>query len=624
MIFKKIIVFLLAAAFWLIAGPTAAQISSASFAIPAGSMVGGGDKSVSTNYGVTGSIPLQPAGLSASTNYSVIGGVIGGLAGVAFSASYGGSAVITVTAGADYPLQVTIGSGSGADTSGTFYYRLGGQNAFSNAAMTKGAGMVNYTVPGTLLGVRGLEYYFKVKVGSDSIFIGDDVNPYAFISNLSNDQAQRGTAMPEASYRIIGVPLGFATRQTVVNVFLDDLGTPDKKQWRLGSYTNGEITEYPSAAEVRPGRGYWLIARGGRKYGAAGFSMRPNASVGVNQYYRLSVDTGWIQIANPLPFNVDWTQVRFDTAGVMVAGHPAEVRNDLAYSYDGRTYNATTVIPAWDGVFIHINRPGVRIYFPYEEAGTTTKLVPASLAPVKESPQAWSVQLSVEVKGRADDGNFAGVGPRASSGLDDYDFYEPPQAPEAPYLAFRLPEGDNGLFRTDIRPISAEGDIWNISISPMTGRILKASGLKNIPSDMSALLELSDGSIVSLVDDKSIILPDGVISGRLLIGTDKFLSDQGRTAVPQNYVLYQNYPNPFNPVTTIKFALPQAEQVKLDVVNILGQSVRTLVQENLLAGYHTVTWDGTDAGGHEVATGIYFYRLTAGDFRDIRKMLMIK
>jgi hypothetical protein len=94
---------------------------------------------------------------------------------------------------------------------------------------------------------------------------------------------------------------------------------------------------------------------------------------------------------------------------------------------------------------------------------------------------------------------------------------------------------------------------------------------------------------------------------------------EGETGLPVQYSLNQNYPNPFNPSTTISFALPQASHVTVSVYNVAGQLVRTLVNDNLEAGEHQVTFD---AGA--IASGVYFYRISAGDFTDTRKMVLLK
>ena len=97
-----------------------------------------------------------------------------------------------------------------------------------------------------------------------------------------------------------------------------------------------------------------------------------------------------------------------------------------------------------------------------------------------------------------------------------------------------------------------------------------------------------------------------------------------RPTVPTSFELSQNYPNPFNPTATIQYALPKAVQVELKVFNILGQVVRTLVDEEKGAGYHQVVWDGTDQTGRPVSTGIYLYQIKAGDFVETKKMQLIK
>ena len=83
-------------------------------------------------------------------------------------------------------------------------------------------------------------------------------------------------------------------------------------------------------------------------------------------------------------------------------------------------------------------------------------------------------------------------------------------------------------------------------------------------------------------------------------------------------------PNPFNPSTVIGYQLPEAGLVRLAVYNLLGQEVRVLVNERMEAGWFTSTWDGTDNLGRSVASGIYLYRIQAGDFLTSRRMMLLK
>jgi len=93
----------------------------------------------------------------------------------------------------------------------------------------------------------------------------------------------------------------------------------------------------------------------------------------------------------------------------------------------------------------------------------------------------------------------------------------------------------------------------------------------------------------------------------------------GESNVPETYHLSQNYPNPFNPRTEISFSLPAASNVTLEIFNVMGQKVATLVNSHLEAGEHSVTWDGSQA-----ASGVYLYRFRADDFEATRKMVLMK
>jgi hypothetical protein len=118
---------------------------------------------------------------------------------------------------------------------------------------------------------------------------------------------------------------------------------------------------------------------------------------------------------------------------------------------------------------------------------------------------------------------------------------------------------------------------------------------------------------VVLADEKAALIPVG----------------DGAPSIPVAFELDQNYPNPFNPSTTIRFSLPVQSgggylPTTLRVYNVLGQMVRTLVDEPMAAGTHEIIWDGKDNHGSQVASGIYFYKLRSGDYEDTKKMVLMK
>jgi hypothetical protein len=99
----------------------------------------------------------------------------------------------------------------------------------------------------------------------------------------------------------------------------------------------------------------------------------------------------------------------------------------------------------------------------------------------------------------------------------------------------------------------------------------------------------------------------------------KLLSD-----IPSKFSISQNYPNPFNARTSFSISLPQETQVNLAIYNVMGQNVKTIVDDCLAAGIHTITWDGTNESGHNVSSGIYFYRVVYQENMVTKKMTLMK
>lgn len=120
---------------------------------------------------------------------------------------------------------------------------------------------------------------------------------------------------------------------------------------------------------------------------------------------------------------------------------------------------------------------------------------------------------------------------------------------------------------------------------------------------------------------------DGVICEALFDNVklnNTMLSAEKPIEAPSTFKLHQAFPNPFNPETTIQYDLPSAAHVEIVVYDIQGRRVRTLVDEKMDAGSHKVVWEGTNGVGEKVASGLYFYRLHAGDMNAVQKVTMLK
>ncbi|NOQ98032.1 MAG: T9SS type A sorting domain-containing protein [Calditrichae bacterium] len=105
---------------------------------------------------------------------------------------------------------------------------------------------------------------------------------------------------------------------------------------------------------------------------------------------------------------------------------------------------------------------------------------------------------------------------------------------------------------------------------------------------------------------------------------NQYLGSLNNLNLPYNFTLWQNFPNPFNPTTTIRFSIEAAENVKLEIFNTLGQKVYTLLHWQMPAGRHQVIWNSRNDSGQKFGSGIYFYRISAGDYVQTRKMILLK
>lgn len=94
--------------------------------------------------------------------------------------------------------------------------------------------------------------------------------------------------------------------------------------------------------------------------------------------------------------------------------------------------------------------------------------------------------------------------------------------------------------------------------------------------------------------------------------------------IPPEFRLHQNYPNPFNPVTNILISIPRQATARIEVYDMIGRLVTILVDKELNAGTHRLTWDARDKTGRSVASGIYVYRLVAGEYSETRTMILLK
>jgi len=139
---------------------------------------------------------------------------------------------------------------------------------------------------------------------------------------------------------------------------------------------------------------------------------------------------------------------------------------------------------------------------------------------------------------------------------------------------------------------------------------------------MDSLTILNGSWSVMVTDGQDTVLADN--APFILTIDGSALAIDPMDLIPEVFALHQNYPNPFNPTTTLRYDLPGNSQVNIMIYDIMGREVRRLVNQNQEAGFKAVVWDATNNLGQPVSAGIYLYRITAGEFHQAKKMVLLK
>jgi bacillopeptidase F (M6 metalloprotease family) len=197
------------------------------------------------------------------------------------------------------------------------------------------------------------------------------------------------------------------------------------------------------------------------------------------------------------------------------------------------------------------------------------------------------------------------------------------QNPELFFWHWYIMHNSSGHYDHGLVQISVNGGTWQTISDPYdenSGAWTQAFVPLSAYADSTvriAFLFMSS----SAYEDNGWYIDDIRIEG--IDDTTGIVADENNTEMLITFSLAQNYPNPFNPSTTISYQLAKSGKVELKIYNMLGQEVRKLVDENQAVGEYTTEWDGRDYSGKVVSSGVYFYRLKAGQFVDTKKMLLL-
>ncbi len=217
----------------------------------------------------------------------------------------------------------------------------------------------------------------------------------------------------------------------------------------------------------------------------------------------------------------------------------------------------------------------------------------------------------------------------ASNEYDGFDVVSPPTPPGTDvYMRITHEDWNSPLgnsYLTDIRNSIGEDNIEEYSVKFFgTGDYQINAEHYNVPDSLIVSLHIGETSYDLTTNPQTVVtVTDGQI-GTVSITQAGTLSNDIDATIPQVFALHQNYPNPFNPTTSISYDLPANEFVSINVFDLMGREVKTLVNKNQVAGFRSIQWNATNNLGQPVSAGMYIYTIQAGEFRQTRKMVLLK
>ncbi len=403
---------------------------------------------------------------------------------------------------------------------------------------------------------------------------------------------------------------------------------------RLYKWDNAEEryltdSEFASSTAV-DGQAVWMISER-----PVPVDMSGHRQPGAQDTLAVDIVTGWNQVAVPVSYSTFWKKMLFQPQGQQAvtleqAGRDGLVTpavywyqyKDDRQGYDWAALDSAYSMP-WRGFWLQSTTPG-RLYFTTEAADLfEMRKANAIVGLAKgQSAQGWRLNLTLENDSYIDKGNVIGEG----GSFMQQRIEEPPHF--GSYCALSITSNGKN-WTQDIREQSGDVHKWALRVSSQEAsrehliywnhRVLEEQGV------FLFLVDPRNGTAIEMNSESSYRFTPSreTVAFEIYASYDPAFEP---VIVPETLRLEQNYPNPFNPATTIRFAVPgsDAQNVRLEVFNTLGQQVAVLTDKKYKPGYHDLQWKGVDHSGRPLPAGVYFYRLKAAGNQLVRKMVLLK
>lgn len=349
----------------------------------------------------------------------------------------------------------------------------------------------------------------------------------------------------------------------------------------------------------------------GFSFGASGYTQDYTMENGTGYWAKFPGSTTAIVSGAPVftydvPVANSWNMIGsvsgiVDTADIL--DEPAGIQVGTYFGYSGGYFTAAEITPG-QAVWAKMNAPG-HLYYSVADGP-----IPPSVSAKPVTVDAFAGLHKLQITDNAGNGTTLYFG-----SLDNVSRFELPPVPPSGAFDARFTSGHM------VQTTKKQG----------AGNIDLPIAIQSIAYPVTVRWEIAAGSeyMLSTGASSSIMRGTGSTTIRNSSVNRVVVSGAGEEALPTSYSLFQNYPNPFNPSTNVKFALPLQSRVNVEIYNVLGQRVRTLVNDEFVAGYHVVEWNGKNDAGQQLSSGVYMLKIAATNadgrsFSDVRKLMMVK
>jgi hypothetical protein len=513
------------------------------------------------------------------------------------------------------------------------YYRKGGERIFTTLPMgSSGTGVYTGTIPTTGVSKQGVEYYVLVEDGAGNRRTepGTDPEGHPRTVRVTFTNFTGPEDLPFNQWRMISIPFEI-TVNPFISTVLAVLGAYDKTKWRLFQYdagypVNNGYREYDGAGNLKftPGKAFWLHTRTPN----ARLRIETGKTVDTAQPFEVPLQPGWWDdIGVPFAFPVAWSEI------LRESGDPVGVMGPYAYTGTSWTFPGTVPqLEPYQGYAVkNLNTTPVTLRIPARAGGAAR-----TAKPLVTGEGEWLLHVGVELEGSEDTGNIIGIHRSARPDWDPEDYPEPPPTPGGgislyfPHLNWdQYPD----RYTSDLRPAGEMPTTWEMVVEAdrSGSAVLTFQGVEHLPSEVAVRLLDGETGVVSDVRE----MPAYTFTLNRETLTRRFHLVAGRREevesaavsyrqVPEGFVLLPNAPNPFNQETAIGYQIPHRSRVRLAIYSLAGQKIVVLRHDISDPGYFTVTWDGRDMDGVEVASGVYVVILDAEGTRLAQKLLLLR